>query len=292
MIVNTLTKQLLFCTTRIQTSGPRGTGSGTGFIYTLQGNDFGLPLLVTNKHVIEGASQCHVRFSRLNASGDGPDLTSRPVDVIYQGIQWTGHPDPDIDIAVLPLAQTFMNIQERGDRIFHKSIGPDLCPNEAQLADLDAVEPITFVGYPNGLYDSVHNTPIVRQGVTATPIELDYEGKPIFLVDASVFPGSSGSPVFIVQEGSYRSKGNLVVGSRIIFLGVIAAVMQQATIGQIVQVAAPGVVTPQMIDLGIVFKWSTIDDVVDRICQESGIDRADLNSVSPEPRAIQNESAD
>lgn len=286
MIINTLMKQLLFCTVRIETEGPAGQGSGTGFIYNQQGKDVGLPLLVTNKHVVKDATRARVRFTRLNASGDGPDLNSTPVEVVYQGVQWTGHPDPDIDIAILPLAQTFAVLQMQNHQIFFKSVGPELCPSKSVLEDFDAVEPVTFIGYPSGLYDSAHNTPIVRQGSTATPIELDYEGKPVFLVDASVFPGSSGSPVFIAQEGSYRSKVGLVVGSRLYFLGVIAAVHQQATIGQIVQVTTQAVVTPQMIDLGIVFKWSTIDETLDQLCKEQGIDRSALNAASPEPEAI------
>jgi len=275
MIVDTLAKQLMFSTTRIQTTGPRGSGSGTGFIYIIQGVGLTLPLLVTNKHVVQGAHQSRVRFIRSNAAGDGPDLKAQPVDVIYQGDghKWTGHPDPDIDIAIMPLAQTFEDLGQRGVKIFFKAIGPELCPRPSDVAAMDAVEPITFIGYPNGLFDAAHNTPIIRQGSTATPIELDYDGKPTFLVDASVFPGSSGSPVFIAQEGVHRKKMALVVGSKIFFLGVIAAVMQQ-------------VITPQMIDLGIVFKWSTIEETVDYLCRETGVDRSRLNAVSPEPQSV------
>jgi hypothetical protein len=36
-----------------------------------------------------------------------------------------------------------------------------------------------------------------RRGMTATPPQLDYCGRPTFLIDASVFGGSSGSPVFL-----------------------------------------------------------------------------------------------
>jgi hypothetical protein len=74
---------------------------------------------------------------------------------------------------------------------------------------------VTFIGYPNGIWDSKNLLPVVMRGTTASPIEVDFEGTPRFLIDASVFGGSSGSPVFILNQGTYSMKdGGVAVGSR------------------------------------------------------------------------------
>ena len=93
---------------------------------------------------------------------------------------------------------------------------------EEQLKDLSAIEEIIFVGYPDSLRDEVNMTPITRRGITSTPLDQDFNGEPVFLIDASVFGGSSGSPVFILNQGSYTTPKALKVGTRIIFLGIVA----------------------------------------------------------------------
>ncbi|MEW6007825.1 MAG: hypothetical protein AB1595_06755 [bacterium] len=107
------------------------------------------------------------------------------------------------------------------------------------------------------------------KGITATPLQIDYQGKPSFLVDASVFPGSSGNPVFICNSGIYSDKrGNTVVGSsRVFFLGIIAEVIIREDRGKIEFVSIstiqlPIVKTQQMIDLGIVYKSSAVLETV------------------------------
>ena len=48
--------QICYCTTRIDTSYENGSsGSGTGFFYNIRGTKGTIPLLITNKHVVETA---------------------------------------------------------------------------------------------------------------------------------------------------------------------------------------------------------------------------------------------
>ena len=67
------------------------------------------------------------------------------------------------------------------------------------------------------------SAPIVRRGSTATHPFVRYEGRPEFVIDAACFPGSSGSPVFLFEDGMYRvGDGNgLTPGSRVALLGVL-----------------------------------------------------------------------
>jgi hypothetical protein len=101
------------------------------------------------------------------------------------------------------------------------------------LKGLDAVEEVLFIGYPCGIWDARNLLPIVRRGITATPIYIDFSGRKQFLIDASVFPGSSGSPVFIYNAGIYWDKksGSTVVGHRLFFLGILSEVFQMVDTG-------------------------------------------------------------
>ena len=122
-----------------------------------------------------------------------------------------------------------------------------------------------MIGYPIGIWDSVNNKPIFRKGVTATHPNFDYNGKKEFLIDMACFPGSSGSPVFIFNEGGYRDKkGNTFMGkSRILFLGTLYAGPQHTATGEIKVVNISTSTKPIAIskipnNLGLVIKHNRI----------------------------------
>lgn len=81
-----------------------------------------------------------------------------------------------------------------------------------------------MVGYPNGLWDMKHNQPIFRSGSLASHYKFDWNGKPEFIIDAACIPGSSGSPILLVDIGQVFTKKGFNIGvSRIKFLGVLYA---------------------------------------------------------------------
>lgn len=257
-------RKLLFSTVRIETTAIDGTavGSGTSFIFHDPASDSGHELfLVSNKHVIESGWNAHVFFTQ--QSSDGTPLLGEPFMVHIEGFsaQWHGHPEEDVDIAVMPLSWHLDLIAKDDRRTFIRPITLDDLASEDDLARLDIASPVLFIGYPNGMFDQKHYTPIVRQGFLATPPELDFNDEPVFLIDASVFPGSSGSPVFAYDH----SWDGHVVSVKLI--GIISAVFTQRTDGQIEWTPAPTNLVPiptinQMIDLGVVFKARLIRETI------------------------------
>lgn len=87
----------------------------------------------------------------------------------------------------------------------------------------------------------------------------------------------SGSPVFLYNVGMYHRKiGATVVGTRLLFLGVVASVFFRLDMNEIQILSVPTVDVPialsrQMIDLGIVFKPVTIIETVKKFLEEKGI---------------------
>ncbi|AWY39402.1 serine protease [Pseudomonas putida] len=273
MQVHTLAEQLYFTTIRIDTNAPGGGhGSGTGFFFDLMVDGQKRAFIVTNKHVVFGQKGGRVTFIRQKddgqpSLGDGFNLEISEAD--WAGI-WFGHPDPEVDIAICDLHPflSFMH-DHHGVIPFVRCIGSELIPTEEQKRSLDAMESVTFIGYPNGIWDSKNLLPVMRQGTTATPITVDFEQTPRFLIDASVFGGSSGSPVFLFNQGSYPDKaGGLIAGSRLYFLGVVAAVFFRTHLNEIVAIPIPTHSKPmaqqqEMIDLGVVFKAHTVVETID-----------------------------
>jgi hypothetical protein len=270
MQTKSVAEQLFFTTVRIDTITANGEqGFGTGFFFSHKVGEDTFPFVVTNKHVVagtrEGALSFLQRRDTVPTLGNGFRLR---IDDWTQ--EWFGHPEPNTDIAICPFAPLEAHIKQHHNvDLFYRYVSSDMIPTPQQVTELDAVESVTFIGYPNGVWDSKNLLPVARRGTTASPLQVDFEGTPRFLIDASVFGGSSGSPVFILNNGSWATKdGNFVVGSRFHFVGVIAAVFYRTHLNQIIPVPIPTQVQPmvqqqEMIDLGIVFKASTVVEAIE-----------------------------
>ncbi len=215
--------QLLFTTVPIWTEGASGSASSaTAFIYNApvpDKHEQSIPLLVTNYHVVSGAKRALIE---LVEKVDESPATDRRVRAELDAATLAKHVNERLDLAAIPLGPLLNQLQTEGRPAFFRSVGPELIPTSEVLQDLAAVEDVVFIGYPSGLRDEKNANPLIRRGITSTPVWNDFQGNPCFLIDAGVFPGSSGSPVFILNQGAYPTKTGLVVGSRLLFLGVLA----------------------------------------------------------------------
>ncbi|MCA1667071.1 MAG: serine protease [Thermomicrobia bacterium] len=290
MKIETPAQAALFSTVRIETD----KGTGTGFLFRQNiGHSYSPPFIVTNRHVFEDAAKVNFFFTK--RAGDGNErraLIGQRVDISLSDFadRWHGHPDPEIDVAILPFFPFVPDLSEQHARIFITVFGDENLVTEDTLDSFDVLEEILFIGYPNGMYDERNLLPVMRRGTTATPIHFNYNGKPSFLIDASVFPGSSGSPVLIVNHGEWVSKGKWMSGSRIILLGIISEVFVREEFGEVHPISIPTTkksvaVINQMIDIGIVFKTSTITETIADYVGSAKFER-DVVSATNDPRYL------
>lgn len=235
--------QLVHTTIRIETVGTNGQGSGTGFFMTLCNDGHqNVPVVVTNKHVIDGAHQGVLFFTRSKHDEDMPDLGNNltvTIDDFARG--WLLHPDTDVDLAVLPIGPILEHLAASGEKVFFKAFGTDLIAEEDFLVGLTAIEDVLMLGYPNGLWDPKHNLPITRRGVTATPPGVAFNGRQEFVIDCACFPGSSGSPVLLFNSSGYVNKatGETMLGGRVKLLGVLWGGPQFNAVGDLLVVPVP-----------------------------------------------------
>lgn len=264
----TITEQLAYSTVRIEcekSSGEKSTGSGYFFRFKNDSETKSyIPVVITNKHVIQNADKGRLIFTIAQQN--------KPVDTKHFKFAinnfesfWIKHPSDEVDLCAMPIAPFIDAAKARGTDLFYIPLTTDLIPSKAVLDDLSAMEDIVMVGYPNGIWDQVNNKPIYRKGVTATHPCIDYNGKKEFMIDAACFPGSSGSPVFILNENGYTDKkGTTHLGAkRIIFMGTLFAGPQHIATGEIRIIQVPTVQTPVSLssipnNLGVVIKSERI----------------------------------
>lgn len=251
-----ISEQMMFNTIRLETLDG---SSGTGSYFNFEIDDKLVPVIITNKHVIKNNPNEPVTFYiHILDQNNEPNENIR---ITYQ-THWFFHTTKDICFCFAnPLFEKLR--QEKQKEVFLIANDENLIPNQVKLEELRALEELVMVGYPIGLWDRNNNFPIFRKGYTASHPAFDFNEKGIGLVDMACFPGSSGSPIYILNEGAYGTKKGTIVGSRIILLGYLFAGPQYDAHGDISVVDIPtkqqiGTHTPIMVNLGYYIKSSEI----------------------------------
>ena len=219
----TLSEMITYSTVLIKCQYADGTsGSGTGFIINLctdKEKEQCVPVLITNNHVVENSIKTIFEFCR--ADRDGNPIDTEPFSFIYDGNAWIHHPDKDVDLRYLFLAEALTKLRDQNISVFYIPLETNLIPNEEKLSELSAIEDVVMVGYPIGLSDTYNHKPIIRRGITSSHPRKDYRGKKETLLDMACYPGSSGSPVFILNQGAFATPNGMSLGNRIYLLGVL-----------------------------------------------------------------------
>ena len=239
----TIDDRRFFTTVRLDGDASRATG----FLVERADAASGEPrvFIATARHAFENTDGLTIRL--IAADDDGRPNLGRHHVVELGSISgmWVGHPDDGIDLAVL----AFDDILDAVDApTVLELLSTDRFHTGDSLAQLPAISEVTILGYPSGISDPAHTTPLARRGHTATPPALDYSGDAAFLIDASVFAGSSGSPVFSEPPTSTPD-----------FLGVVVKAKATAATEE---ADAPGE-RLEMLDLGVVYKPSALLEVLD-----------------------------
>ncbi|TWB75270.1 trypsin-like peptidase [Nitrospirillum amazonense] len=271
-------ENVAYCTTKIigVGEGRKPINTGTGFIFGYDsGSNGSVPVLITNKHVVEGTKEIAIR---LHTAKKGEKKPSGSVNALIPGGgsgQWYFHPDPNVDICAIIIGQVLGSDKVNA---FYRMIKEENIPTQTQLESLDLLEDVIMMGYPIGLSDELNNYPIIRRGITASHPAVRFNGKPIVVVDMACFPGSSGSPIFIYNRGFYTDKNrNTTAGQdRLFFLGILASGPVMKSSGEITMREIPTALTPvplidTMINLGYVFKSSEILNMKQGIFQKYGL---------------------
>lgn len=272
-----LSEMLQYSTIRIEGIDINGnTSIGTGFFFLfLENQDIykSFPVIITNKHVVENNTSGNLLFTLSDENGKPIDKSHHTFKITDFQNAWKFHPDPNVDLCAMPIKNIIILLNNQGKIPYFTPFTKELIPTSEQLEDLGSIEDIIMAGYPIGIWDNINNQPILRKGITATHPNKDYCGRKEFMVDIACFPGSSGSPIIILNENSYKDKsGNIHIGkSRMHLLGVLYAGPQYTISGEIKIITIP---TRQVLksvsyipsNLGLVIKSEKIMELENLFC--------------------------
>lgn len=179
---------------------------GTGFRFSYKNRNF----LVTAKHVILdefGKPNYNLKFyfNIKNVESVG----SRSFEELnrQEGFEWVFHTNPNVDIAIMPILS-----------------GPDeeaksVSENDLKTIDkLVETQDIISISYQPGTVHPKIINPVIRNGIIS---QINEDKK--FLMDGSVFPGNSGSPIYLKTTTLTKSYSEIKEDERPKIIGVVGA---------------------------------------------------------------------
>ena len=177
MKLNYIQNQLIYSTIRIVVPYETGNLVGTGFFVMRKiKEDKGLVYLATNKHVVKGAQKAHFQFCAV--AYDGSPLDDKHILITVNDLpnRCIMHPDNNVDLCFIDLMDVIEEKRRSGEDVFFRAIGEELFISQGVIDNLTAIENVVMIGYPEGFFDKMNNKPVVRKGLTATSIGIDYNG--------------------------------------------------------------------------------------------------------------------
>lgn len=210
----------------VQEKGGTPIGSASGFFYARGDNLF----LVTNRHVMQdkdakddtGHAQPIIPDSlRLRLHTDVNDIRKNgEIDLpLYKDGKplWKTHPKVSAaDVALLKLDAAKLKKRFLLRAWSTKDFFPKNMP-------LSPGEDVFIMGYPLSFHDTANNLPIFRNAMIASAYRVQFQGLPLFLADANLHRGMSGSPVIAKPKNTrVDDQGNtqLSTGTTYYLLGI------------------------------------------------------------------------
>lgn len=191
--------------------------------------------LVTNRHVLTREEQEDPESIRIFTRGN-PDFAERS----YHDIQLDDHSElaafsddeQEIDVVVIPLDFKLDSVNHRIGIYDERppETGSLAYNTDSILSEKDRVlagNKSEIVGYPGQYVDQQFDFPVTRSAVVSSQYGFPYNGLPIFLTDARMHPGTSGSPV-LAGPLTLMNKGGIDLwGPAYKLLGVHSATLTQ-----------------------------------------------------------------
>lgn len=254
---------------------------GTGF---LMFNGVGLTraqiFLITNKHVLppEGHEQDVKLRVVVRDSAGATKVENVSVPIIGANGKYLNtvrvHPDPDTDVAAVMITSAafgakFQLLVDAIQTRKYLDMSMLMTSEKMKQREIGVGTNVYLLGYPAAIFDPRNTSAILRTGIVATdPLEGFSFNESLrktmsfpehingFLIDANVYPGSSGSLVVLAPE-SFRSSDVPATQKSIERHPAIMGIAAGS-----IPIFDPSLRSYERIGLGIVFSADCIRDVI------------------------------
>jgi hypothetical protein len=223
----------------------------TGFLVNIQ-NIFHL---ATAKHVVVDPRTGKFVDSGMLAFFNLKDgrISSRSIDQIKKdfAVNWIFHENKDVDIAVIPFG-----LDPQKDDV--KTIPDNMFITADRLFE---VYEVFFLSHQPGIQPQKRISPVIRSGT----ISLINDDK-TFYIDASAFPGNSGSPVFLKPSPIRFDEGGISIGGDQLggkFIGIIGEYLPYQEVAISTQTGRPRVIFEENTGLSKVWSVTFIREIME-----------------------------
>ncbi len=228
-------------TTLVTTSSPYGQAQASGFYYQKlapgdptkgpQWRAVEKTWLVTNRHVaLPRVKEREIVPDTLAFNLrriDGGTLRWEPVVLAKEEFLSRArfHRNREVDVCVIEVLDLLVEKvkDQRAQYQAWSAVHQGQLPGSNNIT-VEVADEAVVIGYPRGFYDQAHLFPIVKSGIIASRWGAPFQGKPCFLIDAKLFPGSSGSIVVSKPQQIAIVDGQLVYAKekQFAFLGIFS----------------------------------------------------------------------
>ena len=214
--------------TLVLSTTSKGTGQGTAFFYqqleppklrTQQPQWRGIEKvwLVTNRHVLvpkfdgQELFPSSITFYLRRIKDD--QIQWDPVTLSNEEVRKRArfHEDHDVDVCLLDISDILIEKGKAGNLVPWYGLSSENFVGNNKIS-VEAGDDILVIGFPRGFYDDLHLFPIIKAGIIASRWGVPFRGKPFFLIDAKLFPGSSGSLVISKPREFVIEKNQIFTG--------------------------------------------------------------------------------
>jgi hypothetical protein len=224
----------------------------TGFLVRVQN----IYYLLTAKHVVANMETGKLQDDGMLIFFNSKDgsIASRSIENIKQKykVNWIFHKNAEVDVAIIPFG---IDLQKDDVKVI-----PD---NLFLLSDrIFELYDVFFLSYQPGIEPQRKISPVIRSGIISI-INNDKS----FYIDASAFPGNSGSPVFLKPSPiRFNEKGGVSIGDNSLggkFVGIIGEYVPYREIAISTQTGRPRVIFEENTGLSKVWSVEFINEILD-----------------------------
>ena len=267
--------------TIIRTTTPQSISiSGTGFFFNRLSPKKGKGRqwrtvegmwLVTNRHVLiprenereiaPSSITFHLRKFAGSDSLEWDAVQLLPRDIERQA---RFHPKKSVDVATIDISD-FMNERLKNSDQYgaYYGVSSEQFAGENNI-HVEAASDVIVVGYPRGFYDEVNLFPIIKSGIVASRWGANFLGQPYFLIDAKLFPGSSGSVVLSKPIDVVVKERRMLFSEekQFAFLGIYSGEPQMHELPM--ELDDLTIIRKHSFNLGVVWYAELVEETIDR----------------------------
>jgi hypothetical protein len=271
-------EQFLFSTVYIKNLNAGSAGSG--FIVSREVSEKkSVIFLVSNRHVLlpkppNPKSTNHLAQAEISINTAEQDKIKRQnLTVTLRNttgeVNVRAHHNTGVDVAALIITPYLQEIIKGGSKL---NFIPELRFATREFIKEQFVsvgDAALVIGYPLNLVEDGHVIPVARHAVIATKPEYDFRGKPLFLIDATIVRGSSGSPVLLpITPYVWEEKDKVNVGKiqQNYLVGIVSGTMKdwELVLRKIISPEIQQEITvTDKAGFGLVFRAETVSEVLD-----------------------------